>query len=121
MLTLLQVGVSFAEPLNQADLNGLEQSVDKPQNSFHEIRATNQCEFASQQHPPRPSARLQATPISLHIYDRNSFLVLQYKPDNEYELVIEEYDVETPIRSGMQSSLVFLSTSTSQILLMNNP
>ena len=53
VLTLLRVGASFAEPLNQADLNGLEQSVDKLQNFFHEVCATNQHEFASQQHPPR--------------------------------------------------------------------
>ena len=57
VLTLLQVGVSFAEPLNQAidqaDWNDLEQSIDKLQNFFHKVHATNQHEFASQ-HLPRP-------------------------------------------------------------------
>ena len=81
VLTLLQIGVSFAVPLNQADLNDLEQSVDKLQNFFHKVCATNQREFASQQHPPRrpiTNPRLQATPKSMYIQDRNSGLVLQY-------------------------------------------
>ena len=48
VLTVLQVGVSFAMPLNinQANLNELEQSVDVLQNYFHEVHAT---EFTSQQ------------------------------------------------------------------------
>ena len=95
VLTLLQVGVSFAVPLNQADLNDLEQSVDKLQNFFHEVHATNQREFASQQHPhrsPATNARLQATSKFMYIQDRNSGLVLQYKPHSQYEVVIEHYD-----------------------------
>ena len=56
VLTLLQVGVFFAQPqpLNQADLNDLEQSVDKLQNFFHKVRATNQRKFVSQEHLPGP-------------------------------------------------------------------
>ena len=96
MLTLLQVEVSFARPLNQADLNGLEQSVDKLQKFFHEARATKQREFASQQHQPRcpttTNPQLQATPQAVYIKDKNSGLVLQYKPNSEYQVEIEIYN-----------------------------
>ena len=93
-LLILQVGASFAEPLNQlqADLNNLEQSVDEL------VRATNQHEFASQQHRPRcPTTtvtipQLEATPQAVYIKDRNSGLVLQYKPNHDYEVVIENYN-----------------------------
>ena len=102
VLTLLQVGVYFAVPLNRADvtsLNELEQSVHKLQNYFHTVRATNQLEFASQQNLPwHPASlthpRMQTVSDSKAVYmtDRNSGLVYQYKPLNPYEVVIEEYD-----------------------------
>ena len=96
VLTLLQVEVSFARPLNQADLNGLEQSIDKLQKFFHELRATKQREFASQQHQPNcpttTDAQLQATPQAVHIQDKNSRLVLQYMPNSAYQVQLQNYN-----------------------------
>ena len=100
VVTLLQVGVSFALPLNQADLNDLEQSVDKLQNYFHKVHATNlnQHEIASQvqyrpsRHPATTNPQLQATTQYMYIRDRNSELVLEYKPFSGYEVQIENYD-----------------------------
>ena len=102
VLTLLQVGVYFAVPLNRADMtsmNELEQSVNKLQNFFHTVRATNQLEFASQQHLPwHPASlthpRMQVVSDSKAVYmtDRNSGLVYEYKPLSPYKVEIEEYD-----------------------------
>ena len=103
MLTLyiLQVGASFAVP-HAADLNELERSVDVLQNYFHKVRPTNQREFASQQHRPEhrqchppttnPPDQLGSTPQFVYIKDRNSDMYLQYKPDNDYQVVIEKYN-----------------------------
>ena len=75
-------------PLDQADLNELERSADMLQNYFHEVRATNEREFASQQqqlrrrHPDATNAQLENTPLPVHIQDSNSGLSLEYKyPD----------------------------------------
>ena len=100
VLTLLQIGVSFAQPLNQANLNDLEQSVDNLQNYFQKVRATNfnQHEIASQVqyrpsgHPATTNPQLQATSQYVYIRDRNSGLVLEYKPFSDYEVKIEDYD-----------------------------
>ena len=100
VLTLLRVGVSFAQPqpLNQADLNDLEQSVDKLQNFFHKVHATNQRKFVSQEHlsgprhPPATNPRLRATFQAVYIKDRNSGLVLQCQPNNDYQVILEHYN-----------------------------
>ena len=104
VLTLLQVGVYFAVPLNRANvtsLNNLEQSVIKLQNFFRMERATNQLEFAAQQHLPwHPASlthpRMQAVTDSdckaVTMTDRNSGLVYQYKPLGLYPVEIEEYN-----------------------------
>ena len=110
VLTLLQVEVSFARPLNQADLNGLEQSVEKLQNFFHEVRATKQREFASQQHRPRcpitTNPQEQATPQAVHIQDKNSGKVLQYMPIIvSTKCKFKTTTLQTSISSGMRSSL----------------
>ena len=85
VLALLQVGMSFAGvPFNQyrADImNGLEQ------NYFREVRINQD---APQQHRPRPM-NPEATPQPVYIKDRNSGKVLQYKPNNDYQVVIEPY------------------------------
>lgn len=85
LLTLLQVGVSFAEPLN---LNDLERSIDVLPNFQHE--------FASQQHHPRfpatTNSQLQATPQAVYIKDRNSGLVLEHNPNQQYQVVIEDFN-----------------------------
>ena len=83
VLALLQVGVSFAAvPFNQyrADvMNDLEQ------NYLHEVRINQD---APQQPRPRNP---EATPQAVYIKDRNSGKVLQYKPNDEYQVVIEPY------------------------------
>ena len=106
VLTLLQVGVSFqfaAVPFSQyqADLmNDLEQiSMDKLQKYLHEAAHINQHEIAPQQYQPRPRhPAYRGTPADLQaiqtmfIRNRNSGLVLQYMPYNEYQMVTEHYN-----------------------------
>ena len=101
VLTLLQIGVSFAQPLNQANLNDLEQSVDNLQNYFHKVRATNfnqhkiasQVQYRPSGHPATTNPQLQqATSQYVYIRDRNSRLVLEYKPNSDYEVQIENFD-----------------------------
>ncbi len=97
LLTVLQVGSSFAVTLNQlqADLNDLEQSVDELQSFLLEVRATNQLEFASEQHPRGrhpPRLRAATDPQVVYIQDRSSGLVLQYNPNNVYQVTLEPYN-----------------------------
>ena len=125
VLTLLQVWVSFAQPLNQADLNGLEQSVDKLQNFFHEVRATKQREFASKQHQPgcptTTNPQLQAMPQAVHIQDKNSGLVVQYTPNSAYKVQIQNYNSANVyqqwyvIQSNF-SQYYYIATSTDQYM-----
>jgi hypothetical protein len=99
VLTLLQVGVSFAMPLNQADVtslnNPVEQSVHILQNFLHEVRAKNQREFAYQQHqprrPPTTTPQVGATSAAMYIQDRHSGLVFEYKPNSVYQVEIEPH------------------------------
>ena len=104
VLTLLQVGVSFAAvPFSQyqADLmNNLEQiSMDKLQKCLHEAAHINQHEIAPQQYQSRPRhPAYRGTPADLQaiqamfIRNRNSGFVLQYTPHNEYQVVTEHYN-----------------------------
>ena len=77
VLTLLQVGVSFAMPLNPADMNELERSVDVLQNYFHEMHAINEREFASQQqHPMRRRPDIANAP-EVHATNEREFSASQ--------------------------------------------
>ena len=83
VLTLLQVGVSFAVPpniINQADLNELERSVDVLQNYFHEMHTTDEREFASQQQHPTRRRPDTANAPEVHTANEREFASQQHQP-----------------------------------------
>ena len=96
VLTLLQVGVSFAQPLNQADLNGLEQSVDKLQNFFHKVRATKQREFASQQHLPRDRPALSLARLQADLNNLEQSVDELVRATNQHEFTSQQHRPRCP-------------------------